>query len=515
MTRRPLATVASIVAIALVCAGMLCLPGRTVTAAFINDVLIFLDGAQRIAVGQVPNRDFHTALGPLVFYIPAAGYLLSGNFGAAMPTGMAVLLVAFIPAMVRILPSRLSPPLAIGLAAFLVLLLAAPINLGSAIWQLSFAMFYNRIGWAALGLLLVMYLVPANQTGKADLADGLAAAFLLLVQFYAKATYGLVGLAFVVFMLSDRRQRPWAMVALLLTALAMLAIELFWRGTWDYIEDLRAAAKVSGGLNVLSLIGNFLNNLADLTVFGIIAVIAFWRTRSIRDLLFYGFCVLAGLLIINQNAHGWGIITLYCGAAVAVARATRPLENEGPDINSKHLVTGLPLLLIFFLLPPVAHHGAALVLHTALAAGNAGEPIGLPLFRNVRNLQSPAERIGFMGRYVDSITSGGQLLQALPNPPERVFVLDFANPFSAGLGIRPPAGDSAWLHWGRNINEKSYLPAEALFADVEIVMIPKIGINSLPLQQLYGSFISREFELWRETSEWKVYRRHRPEAKTG
>jgi len=119
-----------------------------------------------------------------------------------------------------------------------------------------------------------------------------------------------------------------------------------------------------------------------------------------------------------------------------------------------------------------------------------------------------------MARYVGSLASGGELLQTLPTPPERVLVLDFVNPFSAGLGIRPPVGDSAWLHWGRNVNEKSYLPAEALFADVKIVMIPKIGINSLPLQQLYGSFISQEFELLRETGEWKIYQRRQPEAKT-
>ena len=86
---------------ALACAAMLGLPGRTINAAFINDVLVFIDGAHRITFGQVPNRDFHTALGPLVFYLPAAGYQLTGNFGAAIPVGMAIVVVAFIPAMIR------------------------------------------------------------------------------------------------------------------------------------------------------------------------------------------------------------------------------------------------------------------------------------------------------------------------------------------------------------------------------------------------------------------------------
>ncbi|MFB2605173.1 hypothetical protein ACE04B_24820, partial [Rhizobium phaseoli] len=92
-----------------------------------------------------------------------------------------------------------------------------------------------------------------------------------------------------------------------------------------------------------------------------------------------------------------------------------------------------------------------------------------------------------------------------PVPAERVFVLDFANPFSAGLGIRPPAGDTAWLHWNRNINEKSYIPPDVLFADVKIVMVPKTGINSLPLQELYGPFLSANFHVVRKTSEWTIY----------
>jgi hypothetical protein len=52
-------------------APSLALPGQTLTTKYVNDLLIFLDGAHRISWGQVPNRDFHTALGPWP-YLPAA-----------------------------------------------------------------------------------------------------------------------------------------------------------------------------------------------------------------------------------------------------------------------------------------------------------------------------------------------------------------------------------------------------------------------------------------------------------
>lgn len=503
------ATGIGILIIVLVCAGLLALPGRTVTAAFTNDVLIFLDGAHRIAWDQLPNRDFHSALGPLVFYIPAIGYALSGNLGAAMPVGMAVLLFAIAPPMIRILQSRLRTPIALALAVFLVLILAAPINLGSPASLLTFAMFYNRIGWVALGLLVVMYLRPHQATRGGNLADAAAAAILLLLQLYTKATYGVVSLAFLGFMLLDRQQRNWVVGCLLLTVAGAAVIELMWRGTWLYVQDLVAAAQVSGERNLLTIVRSALNNLADLTVFAIAASILLWRSRSIRDLLYYALCAAAGLLILSQNAHGWGMLTLYSGAAVATEAACRlrpPARADEPPTNPS-VIFGLPLLFAFFLLPPVFHHTTVLTRHAWLAMTNAGTSLQLPNLEDLRLVGPGASSKTFMNRYHESIASGGKLLQSLTPPPERVVVLDFVNPFSAGLGLRPPAGDSAWLHWGRNVDEKTHIPPQALLSDAEIVMIPKIGINSVPLQQLYGPFISREFDLVQESDTWIVYRK--------
>src|SRR5215217_2878430 len=151
-----------LLALGAVCALLLAVPGETVTTNYLNDLFLFLDGVHRIAEGQVPNRDFHTALGPLVYYAPALGYWLSGNLGGAMPVGMALIVIALAPAAAHILSSRLRPAIALPLAAFVILIAAVPINLGESIGALSFAMFYNRIGWSALTLLLVLYLRPSK-----------------------------------------------------------------------------------------------------------------------------------------------------------------------------------------------------------------------------------------------------------------------------------------------------------------------------------------------------------------
>ncbi|MDQ4134614.1 MAG: hypothetical protein M3158_00360, partial [Pseudomonadota bacterium] len=149
-----------VLCMALACALLLAGPGRTVTTAYVNDLFIFLDGAHRIASGQVPNRDFHTALGPLVYYIPAAGLLLSGHLGGAMPVGTALFILAVAPAMAHVLTSRLRSIIALPFAGFLLLIVAVPMNLGEVVTALSFGMFYNRLGWALLATLIVMVLPP-------------------------------------------------------------------------------------------------------------------------------------------------------------------------------------------------------------------------------------------------------------------------------------------------------------------------------------------------------------------
>ncbi|WP_246799878.1 hypothetical protein [Rhizobium indicum] len=238
---------AAIISIGFVLAGLLALPGRTITTKYVNDLFVFLDGAHRIWSGQVPNVDFHTSLGPLTFYIPAAGYSLSGSMGGAMPTGMAMVVLLLAVVTAEIVGSRLHEALGLPLAVCLLLIAAAPANPGERIGDLTFAMFYNRLGWASLGLLLVMYLPRLPDTGSGKVVDGACGSFLVLLMLYTKITYGVVELAFLVFIASDRRQTGWARLALGSVASGAVLIEIIWGGGLNYLADLRLAGENSGG----------------------------------------------------------------------------------------------------------------------------------------------------------------------------------------------------------------------------------------------------------------------------
>ena len=488
---------------------LLAVPGETVTTAYVNDLFIFLDGAHRIASGQVPNRDFHTALGPLTFYLPALGYWLSGTLGGAMPAGMALLILVLALPIAHILASRLRPVIALAFGIFLLLILAVPMNLGESIASLSFAMFYNRVGWVALSALLVMYLRPERPYKAQAALDTLCAALLTVLMIYTKITYGAVALAFLAFMLFDRAQRRWAAGAFGLALAAGLVIEAFWQSSLAHLADLMLTGQVSGSRGFVDLAIGFLRHLADYVMLGIFVALVLWRTRSLRDFLFFGLCAGPGLLIQNQNSQPWGIITIHAGAAVAAEILLRQ-EDRNQDRKGRPLplATGAPLVLLALLLPTGLHCFMALGLHAGLAAAKAGEPFALPGFDRIRLalLWSPGDH-AFSTAYLTSVRDGARLLAALPEKPQNVSVLDFANPFSPGLGLKPPRGDNAWLHWGRNVDATHFLPPEQLFAGVQVLMDPKWGINSAPLRELYGDYVRTAFEPLRESDFWVVRQR--------
>ncbi|WP_246722229.1 hypothetical protein [Rhizobium laguerreae] len=178
----------------------------------------------RIASGRDKFRTliFHTSLGALTLYIPAAGYGLSGSMGGAMPVGMVIVILLFAAVAAEIPGSRMQKALGLPLAAFLLLLVAAPANPGERIGDLTFAMFYNRLGWASLGLLLVMYL-PRLFSAGSKAVDAACASFLVLLMVYTKITYGVVELAFLVFLATDRRQIGWTALALGIIASSVLS----------------------------------------------------------------------------------------------------------------------------------------------------------------------------------------------------------------------------------------------------------------------------------------------------
>lgn len=505
------------------CALALALPGQTVATRYLSDLFLILDHAHRVSWGQVPNQDFHTPLGPLASYVPAAGYWLSGHLGAAMPLGMALVLLVLAPVIAYVLASRLHPFLAMLFGGFLVLILATPINLGEGVNALTFAKFYNRIGWAVLGALLILHLRPRQAPGSGAL-DGLCAAILTLVAMYTKATYGAAALGFLVLLLLDGRQRRWVLGALSAVAAAMLVVELAWQSSRAYLADLQGALAISGALRGSwgQILDHILVSLTDYVLVVLFAVLALRRTRSLRDALFYLYCGIVGFLIVNQNFQSWGIITLHAAAAVAAETILRHADDgiAAPERERWSAAAGAKLLFLALVLPTIVHCMLALGLHTVAATRRAGDPVPFASLDGVRfaNLWTWGDHGGGLD-YLKTITDGAAALAALNPRPERVAVLDTANPFSAALGLKPPRGDLPWLQWERTVGPPAAPRAADLLADVAVALEPKLPADSDAARAdkegrspaaFFRPVLAAEFEVVSESEHWIVHRRRVP-----
>lgn len=510
---------AFLLVVAATCALLLSLPGQTVTTRYLTDLLLILDGAYRVTAGQIPNQDFHTPLGPLAYYLPAAGYVLSGSLGSAMPAAMALVTLALSIPMLHVLGSRLHPFIALLLGVFLLMILAVPINLGEGITALTFAKFYNRIGWAALGTLLVMYLRPRQLRGRQDLLDILCAAALTLAMLYTKLTYGIVAVSFLVFMLTDRQQRRWVLPALGLIVVSCLAIEIIWQSSLFYLNDLWLALDVGGRLRGTwgQIADHILVNMTDYVLLGLFASLSLSRTHSVREGFFYLFCAVTGFLIVNQNFQAWGIIALHAAAAVAAETILRQEEKIEPDARAGawSTSTGTRLLFVALVLPTIVHCSAALGLHMISASTRAGQSLDLPHLERIRlaNLWTWGD-YGTANRYLTALRDGVEALSEIGLDGRKVLALDRSNPFPMILGAPPPSGDLPWLQWERTLNAAAFIPAETLLAEADVVMEPRFPDRSFTenselsgLSALYGSYIASHFENVRETDHWRIRRR--------
>lgn len=510
-------TAVTIIVVTGVCAVLLVAPATTVSTKYFNDLLVFLDGGYRTALGQVPSRDFHTALGPLSFYVPGFGFWLSGRLGMAMPLGIAALMIVVAPIMIHVLQTRLRPLIAIPTAMAFLLLLAAPYNTGEPITSISFAMYYNRIGWVLLGLLLIMHLAPERPGRRQVGLDTAAASVLTLLLLYTKISYGLVATAFLVLMLLQQDQRRWAGAALLCVLAGVGLTELFWGGTLAHIDDLTVAANVSGARTIFDYLRVLAENQAEYAGFAFIAGFALYRTRTLSDLLFYGFCAAAGLALIIQNFQSTGVITLLAGAAVAAELLARNWRNgisPAMDIASR----GSWLVAIVLMLPVGLSSAGALGLHAAMAVAGSGTSLNLPNAQGLRVAETVSEwDYNLYRRYADTLEAGGEVLQSLEKPASKVLVMDFASPFTSLLGLEPPRSGTAWMHDGRNFDDRHHVLGEELFSDINVVMIPKhpiAGSTTDLMRKIYGGYLDRHFEEADETEEWLVLQRGAPRDAT-
>lgn len=521
---------------------LLILPGRTFSTRYVHDIMIFFDGAHRVLSGQLPHRDFHTPLGPLAYLFPAFGLSVDGSLGGMMPYATAGFALVFLPLLVYVCISRLPLGYAAIFAAFALALVLGPASIGEV--EPSYGMFYNRWGY---GLLVVLFLLPLREErGRArPWADAIFAAAVLLLTFYLKVSYFAVAAGFTAALLLLAQTRRLAIYAFAITAAAMVLIHLIWPTTGTYLLDIGMAANVTGAVraSALGLAYMVIESAAMILPFLFVMGLAVARRVSWTTIFLCALMAGAGLLLRNQNHQGAGIMTLVPAAILGGLALARGGRKQDPQSDGFALAA--MLLVATMALPPAALALQSIVVHGMMAA-RGGDPrqytaeidgfIAQEVYRPATGepgLEKAQEAYragiadiatlnairteGLVGaiaqpEYFWTLVDGARLLRRPRRLGGSVFTLDTTNPFNALLGRSPPKGVDSWYHAGRTFNEASYRAPEQVFADVDVIMVPKAPVQPAShrlLEQLYGSYIDSHYTMVETSDYWRAYARKR------
>lgn len=519
-----------LIGVAAVLALSLLIPGRTYSGQHSFDLIVWLDGAHRAAAGQVSSRDFATPFGPLTYTLLGWAYMLSGSVGALMPTNTALYTLIFLPLLLYTCLSRLPLLVTIVFGCHLLILVVAPANIGDLYAIPTFAMFYNRFGWALLSLLTVLVLPRRAGPGSIGL-DAVVMAALWTMLFYTKISFAAVATVLLLGFLMFGHLRRAALGAIILSAAILVVVELFWGHTLTYLHDVAATAAVSGSVQggVGGLGFTFLRNSVGLELFAGVLWLALLRGVRLDYLLVALLIGGAGVFVANQNSQGPGIPPLI-SAALAVLLAPR---SEGAA-EDRLLPLGLLLTLalavpgdVFALAVQASHVHTAAVAPAgsgtnvtldglmgpldprgATGAGPAREACA-PYNHGTYDLLTPGNLPWLsQGHYLATVKDGAELLGRNPVLRGTVSTLDFGNPFNAVLHRPPVIGGNQWNQFGRNFDLRTHLPADQAFGNAAVVMVPRRPAVPQTLDamgELYGPYIATHFVLADRSTCWDAY----------
>lgn len=320
------------------------------------DTDIYLDAAQRIWQGQIPNIDFFTSIGPLGFYLTAGIQALFPQAQPALLANWAIVPISLpIAALIAWDIGSRSRRLALAIVIPFLVLASLPINLHSLYPSPGFDGFgyYNRHVALLLYLLLAALLFVENRVLLTALL-----AVLMMALFLVKVTGPASGAVLVGYavMAGRMRFRDAAVAAMAVIAI-LLALELSTGVIHAYVEDVLILAM----LNSASLLRRFLtlasikfNVIAPcLMLFGVL-LLAAWREKpSLAGLLasplgWLSASLLALVLGETQNSGSLEFIGLW-PVLILILREYYPRSNDRlrPYVLVLVMAASLPSAVIF------------------------------------------------------------------------------------------------------------------------------------------------------------------------
>ncbi|MBW3654550.1 MAG: hypothetical protein KY444_00465 [Gemmatimonadetes bacterium] len=500
------------------------LRGSVLYDAWFQDIFIHLNAIRHIEEGSLPHVGFSTPIGGfyyLAFYLttffaaPSAYTAVYANgLVAALAAGLAVL------AGYR----RLHAGWTAALMFYVGLVALSPRHLGEAV--ITFNAAYNRWSWALFAVLAVVVSLRRDdaENPRAALMDGVLTAVLLVLLFFTKATYAVVGVGLVLASVATVRRgaqtRVYSFTVAAAGALLFVAVELGVGIVLPYLADLRRAASAQASPRVYQLFEAAYVTSADHILILFIAAVAAIAssTKPVVHRVVYLFVLFgAGVAISGQNNPAIEIPLVPVTALIAF----HLFGGHAPAVAAPRIVMAAAgAILLLFLKPAVPD--ALTVVRESLQPAAPGPDVDWLRNTPLRNLafRPASNRVLSAGdcagtpppveadrEYLAVLHDGVRLLKKHPLAGARVLSLTWTNPFPVLIDGPPVRNELSWWDPGRSFDARMHPEPEALLGGVDYVLIPKFEYFAGTPQAMlgiYGDEIRARYRLLDESGCWRL-----------
>jgi hypothetical protein len=511
----------------LVAAWMLISPGRVLSHEMTWDFLFILEGAWHLHFGHVAHVDFHDPVGQLNFLLTALGFRLVGPTPLAFVVGSLLLELATFAAATLAAWRRLPLLPAAIFVVFASLLVVMPANVGDPPSAYSFAMSYNRYGWSALSILVLILFVPPRPDSRAwpggDALDTAVAALLILALFYVKITYFAAALAalWLALLFYPHVRERWPAWLLAGGLIVVNALAPYNRPYLLDIWDAAQAGQARGGLGVhLNTFFTAAEGYAAYAAGLAVAAWLWWDGRApLRLPIAIAFLLFMGMFLLTQNYQAQGV-----PLGVMIAFLLYDQFSRRP--SEERLDRGTPALMALMVFPLASIGASSLSLASYRLNASHDERLLIVNHTHLKGLAVPVEPPGLLAAFANGTGDYTLLNRARILRPRHeltpseyvetlleaaslfddgrrrggIVVFDQVNPLPFMFGVAPPRGGSLWSGWGVPVR-----PAAEVFADASYVLIPKFSTYSpwtRDAVRIYGAYLSEHFPHREETQSW-------------
>jgi hypothetical protein len=520
--------------------ALLVSPGYSYTVIWFNDTMALLDASYRVSMGQIPGKDFYTAIGPINFYLSSLGIKLGLPAGVTIAFGcLSATVIILVPGLIMMYKRFGIIPIILSLI-YWWLVIAAPLGIGETYNNISWGMFYNRFGWAALFFVFLFYVEPRVKIKYAEFIDGILLSILVLFLLYCKITYGFIAVLFVSanFFVSTYNRKV-SIIAGCLVIIISLFVEIFLELHAGYISSIMSAIEDRGihRGGMWGLLSVTVNNMGILSASLISIVYAgFCGRKNIFDWVFV-FCVCSVcVLLVDQNGgkvNGLpSAIAVFIVLAELLNRHNKNMALHNKEREQHHLKESLlfSVLLVVFIAEPICNRLLAVQDHyqksthakkidatpTKLSSFLVPHNQSLFLVQYFKGEGSLSEnKLGQLRlllndtlsshEYYLSVMDGYHLLEEQLSEESGVMVLDLANPYSYLFDIVPQdKGHPFMWSWPKDSNI-------TIFKDITFVLEPKIPFHFRVAQDFkehYSAFLHSNFTLLDSSNYWRLWQRN-------